>query len=112
MSGKPIELSWEKAAENASRALPVIDRDRRFVLVNPQFAGLLGLPPEEIIGKICHGLVHHTTACIEGCPFSKMMESRSGETLDYEDPKTGKWFRIAVDPILDENGEIAGPSTP
>ena len=108
MSGKPIELSWEKAAESASRALSVIDRDRRFVLVNPQFARLLGLPPEEIIGKICHELVHHTTACIEGCPFSKMMESRSGETLDYEDPKTGKWFRIAVDPILDENGEIAG----
>jgi two-component system, cell cycle sensor histidine kinase and response regulator CckA len=108
MSGTPIELSWENAAECASRDLSVIDRDRRFVLVNRQFAVFLGLPPEEIIGKFCHELVHHMPICNEGCPFSRMMETRSGETLDYEDPKAGKWFRVAVDPILDENGEIAG----
>ncbi|MGZ8460941.1 MAG: PAS domain S-box protein [Candidatus Deferrimicrobiaceae bacterium] len=108
MSGKPIELSWEKAAESASRALSVIDRDHRFVRVNRRFADLLGLPPEKLIGKICYELVHHTPACIEGCPFSRMMESRSGETLDFEDPRTGKWIRVAVDPILGEDGEIAG----
>ena len=108
MSRKPIVLSWKNAAESAHTALSVIDRDFRFVRVNRRYADMLGLPPEKIIGKICHSLVHHTPVCIEGCPISRMKESRTGETTDYEDPETGKWFHVAVDPIFGEDGEIAG----
>ena len=86
----------------------MIDRDCRFVRVNRQFAKFLGLPPEEIIGRTCHELVHRTPVCIEGCPLSRMLESRSGETFEFEAPEAGKWFQVVVDPIFDEDGEIAG----
>jgi PAS domain S-box-containing protein len=108
MSRTLVALSLENSFDSSRRALSLIDLDRRFVLVNRRFADLVGLPKEEIIGKVCHELVHNTPACIDRCPFSRMMESRSGETLDYEAPEAGKWFRVAVDPIFDEDGEIAG----
>ncbi|GAB4238531.1 MAG: hypothetical protein OHK0028_16160 [Deltaproteobacteria bacterium] len=101
-------MTLENSFDCSRRALSLIDRDRRFVRVNRRFAELLGLPPGEIVGKACHELVHHTPFCIEGCPFSRMMESRSGETLEYEDPGTGRWFRVAVDPIPGADGDIAG----
>jgi PAS domain S-box-containing protein len=108
MPREPDVLSLENSFDCSRRALSLIDRNRRFVRVNRKFAEMLGLPAQEIVGKICHELVHHTPFCIEGCPFSRMMESRSGETLDFEDPGTGRWFRVAVDPIPDGNGGIAG----
>jgi PAS domain S-box-containing protein len=98
----------ENSFDSSRRALALIDLDCRFVLVNQRFAELLGLPREKIVGRICHELVHNTPVCIDGCLFSGMRENRSGETLDYEDPVAGKWFRIAVDPIFDGDGEIAG----
>ena len=108
MSRKKTSVSLENSFDCSRRALSLIDRDCRFVRVNRQFAELLGLPPEEIIGRMCHELVHQTPVCIEGGLFSRMMESRSGETLEFEVPKTGKWFQAVVDPIFDEDGEFAG----
>lgn len=105
---KPVALTLENSFDSSRRALSLIDLDRRFVKVNRKFGELLGLPPGEIIGRICHELVHNLPVCTDGCPFSRMLESRTGETLDYEDAASGKWFRIAVDPILDERGGIAG----
>ena len=108
MSRNPIALSWENALEDARTSLSVIDRDRRFVRVNRRFADLLGLSQEEMIGRTCHELVHRKPICVEGCPCSRMMESRSVETLEFEDPEAGKWFRVSVNPIFDGDEEIAG----
>lgn len=108
MPREPDALSLENSFDCSRRALSLIDRNRRFVRINRKFAEMLGLPADEIVGKVCHDLVHHTPFCIDGCPFPRMMESRSGETLDFEDPGTGRWFRVAVDPIPDGKGGIAG----
>ncbi|MGZ8474458.1 MAG: PAS domain S-box protein [Candidatus Deferrimicrobiaceae bacterium] len=98
----------ENSFDSSRIALSLIDRDRRYVNVNRSFAELLGLPKKEIIGRFCHELAHRAPGCIDEGAFSRMMVTRSEETFAYEDPKAGKWFGIAVNPVFDEDGEIAG----
>lgn len=59
-----------------------------------------------IIGCNCWEHVHDMSEPIEGCPLLRARKSGQRETLIFSE--NNKWFNIAVDPLIDETGNISG----
>ena len=69
-------------------------------------ARLVGKTPDEVIGRRCYELVHGTSLRMDDCPVTRMLQSRHREQLDI--PLGERWFHVTADPMLDEQGRLAG----
>jgi PAS domain S-box-containing protein len=97
-------MDWEKIFISMPEAVAVVDAGHRFSWVNEAMVSFLGLPRENIIGETCHSLIHNARDPIPGCLFRRLKDSRRREWMELEVPEKNLWFRMTVDPIIDENG--------
>jgi PAS domain S-box-containing protein len=110
-NGKGVEISrmdWEKIFLSMPEAAAVVDAGYRFVWVNAAMEAFFGLPRERIIGETCHSLVHKTDEPFSACLFHRLKESRRRESIELEIPERKRWVKATVDPMIDENGRVAG----
>lgn len=66
---------------------------------------LLGLAPEEVIGKKCYELIGRKNEC-EECATIKAMKTKKIETVEKYYPKIDKYLKITANPVINEDGEI------
>jgi PAS domain S-box-containing protein len=104
-----IKLSrreWVSTFDAMSDWVSLIDPKYRILRSNRSGEKFLGLPTEEIIGRICCELVHGTEEPIADCPMQKMLQTRQRETIDFYAREMNRWMRITVDPVIDEDDNI------
>jgi PAS domain S-box-containing protein len=97
---------WRTTFDAVSDGVSLLDRENRILRCNQAMAGMLGKPFSEIIGRPCWELVHGTSGPIEGCPFLRMSETHHRENMVL--PLSGRCFNVAVDPLLDGDGDLVG----
>src|SRR3972149_12105435 len=68
MKGLRTPVEWETILDAIPDAVSVIDRDSRFVYVNRAMARFIGLPPAQVVGRLCFELVHCTTERVSQFP--------------------------------------------
>ncbi|MCX7959256.1 MAG: PAS domain S-box protein [Deltaproteobacteria bacterium] len=83
-----------------------LDKDGTILNCNRAFLNIFGLQKEEVQNKKCFEVVHRTGFHIEGCPLVKTRKSKKREEMEMvvED----RVFRVTVDPIFDNEGNIEG----
>jgi PAS domain S-box-containing protein len=97
---------WRTTFDAISDGVWLADREGRILRCNEAMTKLLGKPFSEVVGRPCWELVHGTSEPIEGCPFKRMGETCRRETLVL--PIGERWLDDAVDPLLDEDGNLVG----
>lgn len=97
---------WQAAFDAVQDAVLILDRDMRIVRANAATARFLGIPPEQLAGRLCQHLMHGTSQLVEGCPFAKAVELRTRVESEIHDPQRDAWFLVSVDPVFDEQGEL------
>ncbi len=97
---------WRNTFNSISDAVSLMDMDGVILHSNRAMANFAGRSLEETVGHRCWELVHRTTGPIEGCPFVRMKRSRKKEQTVL--PLDDRVLEVTVDPIFDENGEVAG----
>ena len=95
---------WRITFDAIKDAVFLMDRKSRIIQANQALADLVQKPFSEIIGRPCWEVVHNTTSPIADCPLVRMWESRRREVSVL--PAGERWLKAAVDPILDEAGEV------
>jgi PAS domain S-box-containing protein len=101
-------FDWEQIFLSMPEPVAVVDAGRRFAWVNGAMESFLGHSRDQIIGKTCHSLLHKAEEPVAGCPFHRMTESLRREWTEIEIPGKNRWFKVAVDPVIDGVGRIAG----
>jgi PAS domain S-box-containing protein/putative nucleotidyltransferase with HDIG domain len=99
-------FTWRTTFDAIGDALALLDREGNIQQCNQAMAALVGKPITEIIGRRCYEVVHGTEAPIDDCPMGRMRQSRKREELLL--PVGGNWFKVTVDPILDDAGKVTG----
>ena len=97
---------WRTTFDAIGDALSLLDPEGNILQCNQAMADLVGKPFPEIIGRRCWEVVHGTVSPIDGCPIVRMQQSHQREELLL--PVGDTWFKVAVDPILDEAGNLTG----
>jgi PAS domain S-box-containing protein len=99
-------VNWNRTFEAITDSICLLDAEGRTLQCNRAHLRYLGKPAEEVLGKYCYVLVHGTDGFLAHCPFQRMLKSRVHE--EEEVVSGDRWFYVAVDPILDEDGNLRG----
>lgn len=97
---------WEAAFTALADAVCLVDADAAIVQCNGKMAELCGKPEQDLIGRKCCEVVHGASVPIEGCPLERMRKTlrRESAEMAFGDG----WIRVAVDPMLDSDGQLWG----
>lgn len=101
-----VDQGWQEIFNALTDAVTLLDRTGQILKCNQAMAHLVGLPITAILGKPCHELMHHLEGRIDGCPFLRMMETRSCQRTLME--LNERWHEITVEPLWDSDGHIRG----
>lgn len=103
---RTMAQQWQTIFDAISDGIFLVDNEGRVLQCNQVFARILKKPVSDIIGRTCCELVHGTMNLIKGCPFVRMKETGSCETLELQ--AADRWFQLTVDPVLNDTGSIIG----
>lgn len=99
-------LRWDTTVDMVEDCICLLDADFNVVKVNKAMKRFIGKTEQEIIGKKCWTLVLGTVEPPDPCPTTRMMKSKKRESEIIE--LNGRYLRVTVDPILDEDGSLRG----
>jgi PAS domain S-box-containing protein len=97
---------WRTTFDGISDVLCLIDTERKIIRCNKAMTNLLKKSFTDIIGHSCCQLVHGTSEPFEGCPFERVRKTHNSEVVILQ--RGAQWFRITVDPLLNEDGNLIG----
>ncbi|OEU63448.1 MAG: hypothetical protein BA867_06675 [Desulfobacterales bacterium S5133MH16] len=97
---------WQTTFDVINDAVSLLDMTGKILQCNKAMESLLKKSSKEIIGGTCQELIHGTDKPIKGCPILRMKKTLCRETLVLR--IDDKWLNIAVDPVTDETGNLAG----
>ncbi|MFH1878001.1 MAG: ATP-binding protein [Candidatus Omnitrophota bacterium] len=102
------DIEWEKTFNALTDLVFIQDKDFNIIRANKAFAGAIGKPLEDIIGKKCYKIVHNMDSPWPECPFCLAKQDGEGHAVAVDDPNIGIPLLVSVSPILDDKGEVAG----
>lgn len=101
-----FKWQWQTTFDAISSSVCVLDTNWHIVYCNKATSSLLGRKRKEVVGSKCFELVHGMKMPHDQCPAKRSKQSLQRE---IEVIKVGEsWMEVAVDPIIDEFGELKG----
>lgn len=98
---------WRKTFDSISDMVLILDKERTVVRANKAVFNILGLRPQDILGKKCHQWAHSGDHPWPGCPLEKLLVDKKVYSEEVRGPQ-GESLWVTVSPILDEQGELQG----
>ncbi len=102
------EMEWENVFNSIAEPITIISKENKILMVNPTFARMLNLEPEELIGKKCCEVFHNMESPIHSCVHKKVFETEEAFSEEVRDEATGQTTLISCSPFYDPNGELIG----
>ncbi len=97
---------WQATFDAVNDSICVLDADWSITQANKATIDILGLPPDQIIGKKCFDLVHGTSEPIDNCPVRRIELTRGRETETVQIGE--RWMEVTADPVFGEDGSLQG----
>jgi PAS domain S-box-containing protein len=99
---------WRTTFDSITDFISIHDKDSRIVRVNKALADALKTTPKELIGKVCHEVMHGTKEPPANCPQRQTLRTGKSATIEMFEPSLGIWIQESTSPIFDEKGEVTG----
>jgi len=97
---------WRTTFDGIGDAVCLLDDENKIVRCNRAMVELIGRSYSDINGRNCCEMLHGRPEPVQMCPLTRMKKSRRRETEVMS--QGGKWLEIAVDPLVDEAGDVVG----
>jgi len=97
---------WQATFDTISDGVCLLDEGGRIVQCNQSMMSLLSKPASEIIGQRCGELIGCERLDTEGSCFAHLRESGQRESFNWQIGE--RWFRVSLDPVMDETGRFIG----
>ncbi len=97
---------WERTFDTVSEAIAIVDAEGRLRRINHALAARLGRPESELLGRSCLPAIYGLEP--EDPAGRALVAADGAQVLDRELPLLGGTFEIAIYPLRDEVGRLAG----
>ncbi len=101
-----LAQQWQTTFDAMREAIFVLDVDQRVLRANQAAVSRFAVAAEPMTGKYCWQVVHGTDAPPPTCPMRQVRESHRFEHTEMQ--VDGRWYDVAVSPILENDGRLVG----
>ena len=97
---------WRATFDAMSESVALLDAEGTVMRSNAATAELTGWQLGDMPGHHCYEIFHHGDGFVAGCPHRRAMTSGRTETSVLQ--QDGRWYRVAVQPMVDGEGRVSG----
>jgi len=97
---------WRTTFDAIGDAVCLLDQQGRIKRCNNAMLGMLEKPFSEIVDRTCWEVLYGVPKLPKKYPVARMQKTRRRETELFL--KDNHWFNVAVDPLLDGEGNVVG----
>ena len=102
---KLLDLIIPAAFDEISEIVSVKTPDHTIVFYNRAGYNMLGMEPEEVIGRKCYEIIGQSSSCTD-CPGERAVLTKKSDRAESYFESIGKWFEINAMPVCDRQGRV------
>ncbi|MBF0486562.1 MAG: PAS domain S-box protein [Nitrospirae bacterium] len=102
------ERNWEDTFNAIPDLIMLLDDDHKILKMNEPMAKVLGIKPEDAVGKTCYNLVHKADVPLDGCPHNKLLEDGMEHKVEVYEKNMGGHILVSTSPLCNPNGKLIG----
>ncbi len=97
---------WDETFNSITDMISVQSKDYKIIRVNKAYAKTFGVDPQEIVGKLCCGVVHSLDKPHPNCPCPETITNKSTAVREIFEPHLGLSLEISTSPVINQKGEV------
>jgi PAS domain S-box-containing protein len=97
---------WELTFDAVPDLIAILDDRHRIVRINRSMAKALGAKPQELVGRACYEVMHHSSGPLSICPHSQLLGDGQEHTAELRE--LGRDFLVSASPLRDDRGNLLG----
>jgi PAS domain S-box-containing protein len=105
---KAAEKEWQRTFDAISDILFIQDKDFNIIKVNHACLEALKLTKDQVVGKKCYEVLHHTNHPWPNCPFDQTRIDQKVHVEEVDDPTLGATLLVTTSPIFKEDRSFFG----
>jgi PAS domain S-box-containing protein len=95
---------WEQTFDTIPDIIALISPSFEFIRLNKAGYEALGKTPQQVIGKMCHQLLHGQDKPVDECPGVQMLKTKKTEV---DEVMVGeRYYMATAAPVLNDKGEL------
>lgn len=99
---------WQITFDSIPDMVSIQDEDFRLVSVNKAYEKAFGLSNDELTGRKCYEIVHHSSCPVKDCPHHRTLLTRETATEIIYEPRLDVYLEVTTSPLFNESGELLG----
>jgi len=99
---------WQRTFDSIADPIFIEDTDSVILKANKAFLDFIGLPANQVYGKKCFEIVHHSGNSWPNCPFEKTKLDKTTHVEEVLDEKVGVPLLVTTSPVFNTKGEMIG----
>ena len=103
-----VAREWRTTFDSITDLISIHDKDNRIVRGNKAMADLLKTTPQQLVGKLCHEVMHGTKEPPANCPHLQTLKTTKPAAMETFNPNFEIYFHEATSPLFNEKGEVTG----
>lgn len=101
-----VAREWRATLDAIRDLVWISDKDCHLLRVNRAYAGIAGIEPKQLIGKICHEVFSWSKDACPRCPHKKTIATKESAIGEFYNQEHATHFEIATSPIFNDGGEV------
>ncbi|MBN2011316.1 PAS domain S-box protein [candidate division KSB1 bacterium] len=97
---------WQSTFDSVEEAICVLDDHNLIVCGNRAMMDMTGKNNNQMAGKHCHDIIHHSIESKEKCPLKRLHQIK--KRVVYEFQSMDKYFEVILDPLFDDDHNYEG----
>ncbi|HZK29637.1 MAG TPA: PAS domain S-box protein [Methanoregula sp.] len=102
------KTEWELTFDAVPDLIAIIDQRNHILQVNKAMTERLGASREDIVGRACYQVVHHTMMPPGFCPHQMLLSDGKEHSLEIREERLKADFLVTASPLHDSHGMIIG----
>jgi PAS domain S-box-containing protein len=99
---------WQGTFDSIPDFVSIHDIDFNIVRANYSLCNALKVKPEDLVGRKCYEIFHHTNEPPTFCPHRKSIEANQVYQEDFYEPTLGRYLEVITSPLSGKNGRMIG----
>lgn len=99
-----VSKNWQNTIDAIDDFVLLLSPNHEIIEINKSGLTSLDKKREEVIGKKCFDLAHHTSCPIDACPCSDCLREKKEVVSEYTE--NDRTYELSVWPVLDENNTV------